>query len=402
MTDSVDRIGGVVSGQDELVGRAAAVRQRLWEDAPVADRDRRLTDRVIDSVVQAGLMRLLTPKRFGGYEADMRTFLDVTTELGRGCCSTAWVTGVLNVGNFVVSLFPSATQDQVWSADPDARSALVLGSASASIEPTADGIYITGQWPYASGSLHADWVAVLVAIPAKAGPPEVNLALIPINQVQLRDTWHFTGMRGTGSGTVDIHRAFVPRTHMLPFLPLFNGEADTVVEVWHPYRNSLAGLFSIGLIGPMIGSAETALQYVLDQGGTRRVAFSHYSELEQSPTFQLDVASAARKLETAKLHARRIADTVDENARTDHNPDLLTRSMLRMDSTYVAQQCRETLDTLLTTYGSSAFNETNPLQRIWRDINVASRHIAFGMGVPEQLYGRALIGQDPRAISYLV
>jgi 3-hydroxy-9,10-secoandrosta-1,3,5(10)-triene-9,17-dione monooxygenase len=402
MTDSVDRIGEVVSGRDELVGRAAAVRERLWEDAPVADRDRRLTDRVVDSVVQAGLMRLLTPKRYGGHEADMRTFLDVTTELGRGCCSTAWVTGVLNVGNFVASLFPSATQDQIWSTDPDARCALVLGSTSASVEPTADGIYITGQWPYASGSLHADWVAVLVAIPAKAGPPDVNLALIPTSQLQLRDTWHFTGMRGTGSGTVDVQHVFVPRTRMLPFLPLFNGEADTVVEVWHPYRNSLAGLFSVGLIGPMIGSAETALRHVLDQAPRRAIAASTYSKQVESPTFQLDVASAARKLETAKLHAQRIADTVDENAHADHNPDLLTRSMLRMDSTYVAQQCREALDTLLTAYGSSAFNETNPLQRIWRDINVASRHIAFGMGVPEQLYGRALIGQDPRTISYLV
>src|SRR5207248_10440798 len=135
----------------------------LWQDAPVADRDRRLTDRVVDSVVQAGLMRLLTPKRFGGYEADMRTFLDVTTELGRGCCSTAWVTGVLNGGNFVASLFPSAPPDQVWSTDPDARCALVLGSTSASVEPTADGIYITGQWPYASGSVPAGFVAVLVA-----------------------------------------------------------------------------------------------------------------------------------------------------------------------------------------------------------------------------------------------
>lgn len=395
-------MGEAANGGDGPVDRAAALRPQLWEDAPAADRDRRLTARTADAVAAAGLMRLLTPKRFGGYEADLRTFLDVTTELGRGCCSTAWVTGVLNVGNFVVSLFPAATQEQVWADRPDARSALVLGSTAASVEPSDDGVRITGQWPYASGSLHSDWVLVLVAVPAPAGPPEVTLALIPMDQVHLRDTWHFAGMRGTGSGTVCVERVFVPRARMLPFMPLFTGEADTVVEVWHPYRNSLAGLFSVGLIGPMIGGTEAALEHVLRQGSTRPVACSCYARSEQSPTFQLDVASAARKLETAKLHARRIADTVDECARADRNPDLLTRSMLRMDSTFVAQQCREALDTLLTAYGSSAFNEANPLQRIWRDVNVASRHIAFGMGVPEQLYGRALIGQDPRAISYLV
>lgn len=56
----------------------------------------------------------------------------------------------------------------------------------------------------------------------------------------------------------------------------------------------------------------------------------------------------------------------------------------------------------MTAYGSSAFNEANPLQRIWRDVNVGSRHAGFGMGIPQQLYGRALVGRDPREISLLV
>jgi 3-hydroxy-9,10-secoandrosta-1,3,5(10)-triene-9,17-dione monooxygenase len=389
-------------GRAELVGRAVALREGLWADAAECDRLRRLTERSIGGVSDAGLMRLLTPRRYGGYEADMRTFLDVTIELGRGCCSTAWVTGVLNVGNFVVSLFPVVTQDRVWGDDPVARSALVLGSAGAKVERAGDGVRITGQWPYASGSLHAEWVAVLVAVPTGKGAPQVSLALVPIGQVQLRDTWHFTGMRGTGSGTVCIDRVEVPPARLLPFLPLFNGEADSIVEAGHPYRNSLAGLFAVGLIGPMIGTAHAALNHVLDKGRTRPVAFSAYGTQAESPTFQLGVAEAARRLETAKLHARRIADAVDEYATAGGNPDLLTRATLRMDSAFVAQQCREAVDALVTAYGTSAFDETNPLQRIWRDINVASRHVAFGMGIPEQLYGRALIGQDPRQISYLV
>jgi hypothetical protein len=73
-----------------------------------------------------------------------------------------------------------------------------------------------------------------------------------------------------------------------------------------------------------------------------------------------------------------------------------------MASTVAAQRCRETIDTLLTAYGSSAFHESNPLQRIWRDINVGSRHVAFGLGIPEMIYGRVLVGRDPREVSYLV
>jgi 3-hydroxy-9,10-secoandrosta-1,3,5(10)-triene-9,17-dione monooxygenase len=402
VADAARLTDGDTCDHDELVARAAALRKQLTEDAPVCDRERRLTDRGIGAVTEAGLIRLMTPRAYGGYESGIRTFLDVTTELGRGCCSTAWVTGVLNVGNFVASLFPRAAQDAIWAADPDARAALVLGSPSSSAEPVPGGIKVTGRWPYASGSLHCEWASVLIAIPGRSGAPDIKLALLPAENIAIEDTWHFTGMRGTGSGTIIIDNVTVPDERILPFLPLFNGQADSVVQATTPYRNSLAGLFSVGLIGPVIGGAQAALDLVLDRAAGRRVAFSSYARLTQSPTFQLDISAAARRLETARLHAGHIADQVDEFAHADRDPGLLIRSQMRLESTYVTQQCREAVDILLTAYGSSAFDEANPLQRIWRDVNVASRHIAFGMGIPEQLYGRALIGQDPRDISYLV
>jgi 3-hydroxy-9,10-secoandrosta-1,3,5(10)-triene-9,17-dione monooxygenase len=67
----------------------------------------------------------------------------------------------------------------------------------------------------------------------------------------------------------------------------------------------------------------------------------------------------------------------------------------------VAQQCRDAMDLLMTAYGSSAFSDSCPLQRIWSDVQVGSRHAAFGMGIPQQVYGRALAGMDPRQVSFL-
>src|SRR6476660_4517094 len=115
MVDLVAAATARVPDRAELVGRAVALRKLLSNEAAECDRERRLTDISIKAITSAGLMRLMTPRRFGGYEADLRTFLDVSTELGRGCCSASWVTGVLTVGNFVVSLFPAAAQEEVWT-----------------------------------------------------------------------------------------------------------------------------------------------------------------------------------------------------------------------------------------------------------------------------------------------
>ncbi|MFJ4778906.1 acyl-CoA dehydrogenase family protein [Streptomyces sp. NPDC088762] len=387
---------------DELVARATALRDDLRRDSPGSEQTRRLSDDVIGKITAAGLTRLLTPRRLGGHGTGVRTLLDVATELGRGCCSAAWVTGVLNAGNFVVSLFPDRVQDEVWGDDADARTAQILGRPAFSVEETDGGVLVSGEWGYASGSLHAEWVGALIATGGEPGRPETYFALMPVADVSIKDTWHFAGMRGTGSNTVVADRIFIPEHRLLPYLPVLNGETDGLVPESHAYRNSMTGVFSIGLIGALIGGAQAALEYVREQVHTRPVAGSTYAHQADSPTTQLDLAAAAVKVDTALLHARRLADTVDSHARAGENPDLATRARGRMDSTHVAQQCREAIDLLVTVYGSSAFSESNPLQRIWRDINVGSRHAGFGMGIPEQVYGRALVGKNPRDISLLV
>ncbi|MBW5481388.1 acyl-CoA dehydrogenase family protein [Streptomyces bambusae] len=391
-----------VPGRDELVARAAGLRADLWEDAPESDRTRRLTARSIAAVTDAGLMRLMTPRRLGGYEADIRTLLEVATEVGRGCGSTAWITGVLNAGNFVASLFPREVQDEVWSLNADARTALVLGMPARGVEVVDDGVVVTGEWGYVSGSLHADWVGVLIAVPTDGGENVVHFALLRADELEIKDTWHFAGMRGTGSNTVVATAVFVPQRRLLPYAPLLNGETDGVVDASSRYRNSLVGLFSIGLLGSMIGGAVAAFDFVREAAPNRPAAGSKFPNQAESPTLQLDLAEAATKIETAKLLAAKIADTADAAAYAGEFPDVLTRAAARQNSTRVAHLCREAVDLLMTAYGSSAFSEANPLQRIWRDVNVGSRHAGFGMGIPAQLYGRALVGKDPRDISLLV
>lgn len=385
----------------DLVGRAIEFREELWKSAADSDRARRLPDDLVARVAGAGLTRLLAPREPAGQQISVRTLLEVCVELGRGCCSTSWVTGVMNVGNFVVSLYPDRTRDEVWSEHPDARIALIVGAPVRSVGKVDGGVQVSGEWPYASGSLHADWIGGLVLADTGTGP-QPHMALMPASDVTVRDTWHCVGMRATGSNTVLAEDIFVPAHRLLPYGPLLSGCTDGLVPEDRPYRQSLTGVFMVGLIGSMIGATSAALLYALELAPTRRVAGSTYASQSDSPTAQLGLAAAATRLDTAVLHARRLADSVDRYADLGENAPVLERARARMDATHVVQQCRGAIDEIISAYGSSAFDESSPLQRIWRDVNVGSRHAGFGLGIPEQAYGAALVGRDPRALTLML
>ena len=67
-----------------LMAKASALVPLLRARAAETERERRIPDDVLKAIDAAQLFRLRTPKRFGGCEGDLRTYMDVVTELGRG------------------------------------------------------------------------------------------------------------------------------------------------------------------------------------------------------------------------------------------------------------------------------------------------------------------------------
>jgi 3-hydroxy-9,10-secoandrosta-1,3,5(10)-triene-9,17-dione monooxygenase len=219
MTVSVQlpRLDARASDQD-LVARARAMFPHLRERAPEAERERRIPDTTISELGSAGLFKLFVPRRLGGHEVSTRTFLDVTAEVARGCGSTGWVNALVNICGWLGALYPERAQHEVWGSDPDARIAGVL-TPSATAATVEDGFVLNGRWTFASGCLHASW-AVLghPIVDAKGTLIDQGLALIPMRELRIEDTWFTAGMRGTGSNTLVASDVFVPsyRTFSVP------------------------------------------------------------------------------------------------------------------------------------------------------------------------------------------
>ncbi len=137
-----------------LIARAANIRPILEESAEQTDAGRRLADAAVAALRANGLCKLMVPKRFDGYQTDIRTYIEVMAEIGRGCGSSAWVASLINVCAWLASLFPEQAQRDIWGPNPDAwvaGSLAPIGEAT----PVDGGWRVTGKWPWASGSLHA-------------------------------------------------------------------------------------------------------------------------------------------------------------------------------------------------------------------------------------------------------
>ncbi|MFD5722739.1 acyl-CoA dehydrogenase family protein [Streptomyces sp. NPDC127036] len=376
-----------------LKARATALVSLLKENAAVTEADRRVAEENIKALAEAGLFKLTVPRRFGGHEAGLRTFLEVTTELARGCGSTGWVTTLVNVCNWMVGLYPEQAQEDVWGEDPDARVCGVL-APSASSRAVDGGLIVTGRWGFASGSLHSQWATLGVPVVDAAGQQvDQGAALIPLRDLTIEDTWRVAGMRGTGSNTLVADEVFVPTHRILSVTQGVQGTYPTEHKDEVLYRSALVPVLALVLAGPQVGLAQAGMDVVkssLAKG--KGISYTFYERASEAPSTQIQLAEAAQLIDTARLHLMRAADDIDNwAARSEYMP-FEKRARVRMDTGYVARRSREALDLLLSIQGAGSFAEANPLQRIWRDQETGSRHAVINPAIAGELYGRALLG----------
>ncbi len=78
-----------VPSKEELLERAEALKPLLVRNAAEAEEARRIPEESIAALTEAGLFRVVVPRRFGGYEVPFDTKLAVSAKLGEACGSTA-------------------------------------------------------------------------------------------------------------------------------------------------------------------------------------------------------------------------------------------------------------------------------------------------------------------------
>ncbi|MFJ7772680.1 acyl-CoA dehydrogenase family protein [Streptomyces sp. NPDC097107] len=381
---------------EDLVARAAALRPLLREHAAATETGRRVPDPVIDAIADAGLFKLATPRRYGGHQTSMRTMLDVSAALAEGDGSTSWVVTLVNVCNWLTSLFPSKAQDDVFGANPDARVTGVLSPTSTTTKVDG-GWQVSGRWYYNSGSSHSDWAVLGVPLTDEDGAVvDQALALVPRGDLALEDTWFVAGMKGTASNCLIAEDIFVPEHRVLSVPAAIEGRYPTEHTDEVLSRSAFVPILALVLAGPQLGLGRAALEYVTEKSSRKPISYTFYETQAESVAVQLQIAEAALRIDTATLHAQRAAAEIDQAAQNGVYLDFAQRARVRADTGWAIQNVLEAINTLVSVHGAGSFADVNPLQRIWRDANTAGRHAVAAPTVAFEVYGKALLGIDEK------
>jgi 3-hydroxy-9,10-secoandrosta-1,3,5(10)-triene-9,17-dione monooxygenase len=126
-----------------------------------------------------------------------------------------------------------------------------------------------------------------------------------------------------------------------------------------------------------------------------------FARQSDSVGVQVQVAEAALKLQTAQLHAYRVADDLDIAAANRVDLEYGFRAQARAQFGYMAQQVLDAIHILLNVHGAASFAETSLMQQYWRDANTAARHAGLNAVVGYEVFGKELLGV-PERISPMV
>jgi alkylation response protein AidB-like acyl-CoA dehydrogenase len=227
------------------------------------------------------------------------------------------------------------------------------------------------------------------------------LALIPIGEVSIEDTWFTAGMRASGSNCIVAKDVFIPDHRLMNIVEAVHGVYPTELKDEAAYRAAFMPVAALILVGPQLGMGRAALKYVIDKAPQRAIAYTSFERQADSTVFQIQIAEAALKIDTAHLRAFRAAAEVDGAAARDQKLDYLTRARMRADTGLIVSLINDALNILISAHGAGSFAESSPMQRIWRDSNTAARHSIALPAVANEIYGKALLGVE-NTVSVLV
>ncbi|MCX4597319.1 acyl-CoA dehydrogenase family protein [Streptomyces sp. NBC_01549] len=326
------------------MARAAALRPLLREHAGRGETERVVPARVVDALGEAGVFRLLTPRRYGGLETDLRTLTEVSETLGAADGSSAWTGMIIAVTNWLACLFPDKAQEEVFGADPDAR---VTGVAAptGTAEKAPGGWRLSGRWSYNSGFPYATWAAVGALLKDDGAVVDQALVLIPAGDLAVEDAWHMAGMKGTAGNTLTAQDVFVPEHRVLSLPATAEGARVRSHTEETLYGSTFGPMLLLCLVGPFLGLGRAALDTVREAAAVKPLSFTTHSRQADSVGVQIQVAQAALKLETARLHTYDAVDAVDRAAPSGPL-DYPARAHIRAQAGYAAQQALGAIEIL--------------------------------------------------------
>jgi len=376
---------------DEVLRRVANISPALAMNTRACDGARQLVPDSMRRMVDAGLFKLLQPRRVGGWELPMRTGAEAVSAVSEACPSSGWVLMVMGAHHWCVGCLPEKGQEDVFGGG---RDGLVAGTLS--WQGTADavegGYRVNGRWQFCSGVDHSQWVMLGCADPKTRGPG-VHL-VVPRNEIEVDDTWHVMGLRGTGSKDVVAHDIFVPAHRAIDTRAMFTGASPHASQhATNLYRLSAEAMLATSGLSALVGQAKTALRQFIARTRERKVILTGARKADHAPT-QVRLAEAAAEVQCADLVLHNSLDEFDRLMERGENCPNDLRVHARWNAAYGVELCRRAVARMYAASGAHAVYDPSDLQVSFRNIEVGAQHASMDFDSSAEMYARMRLGES--------
>ena len=348
---------------EEVAARSGLIAGRAAEG-----RDRRqVCDDVVQALKDAGFMRAVLPKRWGGLEVSPQEFFAAHLKIAEQDMSTAWIAGIVAVHAYQLALMDEEAQADVYSRDPNTLISSSYNPVGGRAEACDGGFRLSGRWGWSSGSAHCTWVLLGAVVPGDG----YRTFLAPRSDYEIEDTWFVYGLQATGSNDIVIEEpVFVPehRTHRQ--MDGFN----CVHRQNNPlYSIPWAQMFIRVVSTPAIGAARHAVDLFV---GNAAASSTDPTKLQGDPDITRRVAEAINDVDEVETVMFRNFDRMVDLVNAGRAIPMADRVRFRYQASIVIDRMGAAVDRLFEVAGGRSVFDGAGMQDIWRDIHIARAHVA--------------------------
>lgn len=329
------------------------------------------------------------PRALGGAEVEHETLLDVVEEISRQDGSVGWTVMIAANDGVLWGYLRQDVASELMAGDPSSVIAgTILGGAGTAVRAPG-GFRVSGRWPFASGCRHADWMVASAAVQtqhddAGGGAPQVCAFILGVDEIEILDTWHTAGLRGTGSHDFRADNVFVPEDRHWPSLSAHGFQPGPI------YNTALPVLWGPNIAAVALGIARDALDTFIDLAAHKR-STRNPTVLANRESMQERVGEAEALVQSGRAF---LYETVRRNWATLSGGGELPEARAargRLAAATAVRNAVQAVDIVFAAAGSASVYESSRLERCFRDVHMVPQHAVVGQNVFANV-GRSLLG----------
>lgn len=375
------------------VASLAELREMILGSREETELGRRVPHAVGEELAVRGFGRLVLPRSAPGHELDPATYMTVLEELATAEASVALVVWNNCLPALVSRHLDDAVRAEIF-ADPKGMYANSTRPVGRALE-TSTGLTVSGRWSLVTGCQLAGWFALMCVAwdpaadrPVKIeGRPRMIMAMIPVEKVDIVDTWRAAGVRGSGSHDVVVNQVEVPAERVVDFAAP-NQLADLPIGRV-PWMSLLAAGHGAISLGIARSASEAFVELIAG-----KVAVDTAASVADHPALQVEFLDANERVEAARSRLRQSVDRIWSHVLDHSTPPLEAIADIYGGARHAAAATKALTEVTLRWGGTSALYTDCPIERAWRDVHAIDQHVIVSPLTAEQA-GRVRLGLAP-------